>query len=342
MVENGSEQQSGSSILVPLVLSRHLQTLIRSVDRLGIPIEPLLREAAVHPATCEKPDLVMPEQRLWTILDRLRTSQGPVLPALAGFGPSNRVYELGLFDQRHYVTLASLLLRFCAAMSEQTNSSKFRLQVEDGIAVLDRRQPSLREGAWPVEQYMVSALTDLAQMAAGDAWWPDELWLLYEGPLHPEEEEWLAPARVHLDSPRTAISIPLDLLSLPCRIPDRFAESLRSPDGMYDLQRNLRDTLAFLVKSGQPTLDRLARDAGVHERTLQRRLRTLGISFQQLIDEVRLEFAASRLGSSDELITDIALDLGYQDHSTFSRAFRRWAGISPSLYRQGHATAGNI
>jgi AraC-like DNA-binding protein len=42
------------------------------------------------------------------------------------------------------------------------------------------------------------------------------------------------------------------------------------------------------------------------------------------------------LHEPDATVTDIAFDLGYADVSHFSRAFHRWAGVSPRAYRRSN------
>jgi len=76
-----------------------------------------------------------------------------------------------------------------------------------------------------------------------------------------------------------------------------------------------------------------AEAAGMSVRSLQRRLASEGLTFSQLVDEVRLEMAVPQLRDPDIRITDVAFGLGYSDPAHFTRAFSRWAGVAPSEYR---------
>jgi AraC-like DNA-binding protein len=67
----------------------------------------------------------------------------------------------------------------------------------------------------------------------------------------------------------------------------------------------------------------------MHHRTLNRRLKAEGTTFQQLLDEVRFEAACQLLDTGHIPITEIAVSLGYAETSAFSRAFRRWSGATP-------------
>ena len=71
----------------------------------------------------------------------------------------------------------------------------------------------------------------------------------------------------------------------------------------------------------------------VSVRSLQRRLAEEGLTFSQLVDEVRLEMAVPQLRDRGIRITDVAFGLGYSNPAHFTRAFRRWAGVAPSEYR---------
>jgi AraC-like DNA-binding protein len=101
-----------------------------------------------------------------------------------------------------------------------------------------------------------------------------------------------------------------------------------------DLLSTLRAVLSAYLQDGPLAIDEVAEMAGISARTLQRRLRQAGMSFSELLQQVRFERAASFLRESDVTILEVALQVGYEDPSHFSRAFRRLAGVSPKQYRQ--------
>jgi AraC-like DNA-binding protein len=77
----------------------------------------------------------------------------------------------------------------------------------------------------------------------------------------------------------------------------------------------------------------LAEAVGLSVRSLQRRLSAAGTTYSRLVDEVRMRTALPLLEDPDILLTEIAYDLGYSHPAHFTRAFRRWAGVTPSEYR---------
>jgi AraC-like DNA-binding protein len=92
-----------------------------------------------------------------------------------------------------------------------------------------------------------------------------------------------------------------------------------------------------LIKSrlyeGCPDIDSIARMLFVSVRTLQRKLSVTGLTYSEMVQQARYEEASKMLIDGDTKIIDIAYDLGYEDPSNFSRAFRRIAGASPCEFR---------
>lgn len=84
------------------------------------------------------------------------------------------------------------------------------------------------------------------------------------------------------------------------------------------------------------TTESLTRDAGVSERHLRRRFReTYGKTPQQHLTELRLQRAAKLLRTTRVAIEQVAQSVGYPSMKTFSRAFKRAYGATPSQFRAG-------
>ena len=81
----------------------------------------------------------------------------------------------------------------------------------------------------------------------------------------------------------------------------------------------------------------VAERLGLHPRTLRRRLREEGTSFEAIKDEVRYAAARELLMLGALGIADISFTLDYASVSSFVHAFRRWSGMSPGLWRQGES-----
>jgi AraC-like DNA-binding protein len=77
-----------------------------------------------------------------------------------------------------------------------------------------------------------------------------------------------------------------------------------------------------------------ARSLHTTPRTLQRRLAAAGTSYAQVLDDVRHDVALALIDNGQLPITDITFALGFAEPSSFTRAFKRWTGVSPLQYRQ--------
>lgn len=148
-------------------------------------------------------------------------------------------------------------------------------------------------------------------------------------------------ARYTLVYPRIPLESPFD-----CANP-RFANAiyhkylLRSeslPRQDIDL---IRDEIRRLILvGGQATLEGLAESFCVTPRTIQRRLKSLGVTFGELYRSEREKLAKELLKNSSEPLVNIASKLGFTEITTFSRAFKLWTNVTPSQYRKnGSVTA---
>lgn len=88
-----------------------------------------------------------------------------------------------------------------------------------------------------------------------------------------------------------------------------------------------------LLKGRECTPEQAAKALGVHARTLQRRLKEEGTSFERIKDDVRRDWAERLLIQPSVSLSQIALMLDYADSSAFSRSCRRWFGEPPRTYR---------
>jgi AraC-like DNA-binding protein len=77
----------------------------------------------------------------------------------------------------------------------------------------------------------------------------------------------------------------------------------------------------------------VARALHMSPRTLQRRLEDEGTAFSDVLDDVRQSAARQRLRDPALSLSEIAYELGFADLATFSRAFKRWTGMPPGMWR---------
>lgn len=111
----------------------------------------------------------------------------------------------------------------------------------------------------------------------------------------------------------------------------RFDEVLLRYSSQFDdalLVSRVRACITERLPDGDPSQQRVAQALGMGARTLQRRLADEGTSFQAILNDTRAELARAYL-KDGWTVTEVAFALGFQDMSSFSRAFRRWTGSAP-------------
>ena len=131
-----------------------------------------------------------------------------------------------------------------------------------------------------------------------------------------------------------AISLPHSDASLRTLL-DRQAQALLQalPDS-DGFDRALQQTMVRLLPDGEVSLKRVAAQLHVSVRTLQRRLERRQLGWQTLLDRTREQLAGHYLADPSLTLGEIALLLGYSEHSAFSRAFRQWTGRTPAQFRR--------
>jgi len=84
--------------------------------------------------------------------------------------------------------------------------------------------------------------------------------------------------------------------------------------------------------------DQLADALSCSHRTLTRKLKTEGLAFQRLLDEVRFSMAKQILYQSSKSTKQVANYIGINNPAVFCRAFKKWSGMTPSEYRDNIQT----
>ena len=123
--------------------------------------------------------------------------------------------------------------------------------------------------------------------------------------------------------------------------PARFLTGMRELRKQYAkfeedfrLYNEICDILEASLLKRNVSQDFVASQLGISVRNLQRRLRPMGTTYQQLLDEARQKLAIKLIADGDQPLYEIAYLVGYTEPSAFYKAFRRWTGMTPGEFRQ--------
>jgi AraC-like DNA-binding protein len=180
---------------------------------------------------------------------------------------------------------------------------------------------------------------ELIRLGADAGWRPAQIQLEGVRPRYAKSLAALAAERVRFEQADTALAIPRSLLSmpLPALQPDRaspLAPAVGDPLPDLDFTGSARQAVAALLLIGSPHVEAAARAAGTSVRSLQRHLATAHLSFFALLEEARCDAAQRMLRDPSTKVIEISAELGYTDSANFTRAFRRWTGLSPRAFRR--------
>jgi AraC-like DNA-binding protein len=151
---------------------------------------------------------------------------------------------------------------------------------------------------------------------------------------------------VRFDQPRNRVIFDAAALDVPVVTADRAALHLakalceRALDEI-DLDAGLGDRVRAQLwtdSGGFRSLQQVAERLGVSPRTLKRRLAAQDLSFSELVERERCERALILLRSRLS-IDEVAERLEYSGAATFVRAFHRWTGTTPGVYRRAGRVA---
>ncbi|PWJ20328.1 AraC family transcriptional regulator [Jannaschia seohaensis] len=159
----------------------------------------------------------------------------------------------------------------------------------------------------------------------------------------PERYAGLFGCPVHFEAERNAIALKSAMLDLPNRlgdaaVSDYLTTHLETEIGTLrddpSLRAALLKRLTPALSNGTPQAADIARDMGMSERTLYRRLADEGLTFRDVLTEAQSALAQDLLRDRKNSIAEIAFLTGFSEQSTFSRAFKRWVGEAPAQFRQ--------
>jgi len=318
-------------------------TIIRALDAQGLDGQGIARNADIDPTALQEPDARVPRAaltRLWGLA--VEATGDPCFGlTVARFPMQTTFHALG------YAVLASTtfkeaverIIRYRRLIGDVVQLSLEEIG-ERCRFVID---VSSRPGVVPFEAVDAFAAVTVRQarvLHANRDFNPLAVSLQRPEPPDP------APFRRVFRAP-VSFSQPTNFLEyaradLERRLPAGNAELARQNDAVVvrylsrvkdvGLSSRVEQALIEALPNGEPSKQVIARTLAMSPRNLQRRLAAEGTSFKEILNEARVSLARSYIQEGRLPVTEIAFVLGFADISAFSRAFKRWTGMSPRDY----------
>jgi len=195
--------------------------------------------------------------------------------------------------------------------------------------------PAIAQIGW----FGVTTLTGMVRAFTGPHWQPTGIGVMTDRAPSRFIREQFPNTRIRQVQHCSYITLENALLGLP---PLNAADTVpASPVGQVepfskDFIGSLEQLLYSYIRENDLNIELAASMCDMSKRTLQRKLKDMGASYSALLDHALFRYASRMLKDSGMKVTDIAHQLGYNDVSHFTRAFRRITGVTPSAYRQQH------
>ena len=189
----------------------------------------------------------------------------------------------------------------------------------------------------------VSNLVLLLDQLAGHRFAPLAIELAISDPGNRQKHDFGFSCPVHFDRPVNRVRFVPELFTLPVAVTDELQQFLSlhwraadasSPSLQIDLRDQVKRAVLALLPTGECNLQEVAELVELSPRMLQKRLQKQGLRFSQILSQARMDVAKQHLRYSDINLTELTLNLGFEDPAVFSRAFKLWTGSSPRHWRQ--------
>lgn len=337
---------------IPLVRASSIQGFVTFLEEVGALTPCLLAEAKLPAAALRDPEALLPLKQALAFCEHAACTSGFEHLGLL-VGQKTQLDALGAFGRllRQSLTLQDAIHIAIDMMATYNSGERlWLLEQRDQVWLCRDWIGEPHVSSQQAEHYSVMIMINFLRLAAGAQWQPTEVHFKTGWTFGLNEVEPLANAEILFNQEATALMFPRSFLSLPLGHPDKQRNVQRYQDYQTlhlsapatTFPGTLRQLIETLLGEGPPDIQRVAEMVGISVRSFQRYLSEVGLTYSYLVEQARLDRSRRLLSDSSIKIATIATNLGYTDAANFTRAFKRWTGLSPRQFRRLHGKFCNI
>ncbi|MGB1556745.1 MAG: AraC family transcriptional regulator [Oceanococcaceae bacterium] len=313
------------------------------LQRRGLDASTLFAEAGVDPASLQQPQARVPLDRsraLWALA--VERSGDPALGlAVASRVRQTTFHALG-FAVLASATLEQALQRIVRYFRVVSDAAELRLEpLADGVRFRICALAGPEQPADEAVDALMAVLVRSCRALAGPDFRPMRTRLRRPAPVDP------APYRQCFgpDLRFGATDVLLDISTADAFRPLPFGnediaqhneamlQKLLASQAEQGIVAKVRALLVPQLSAGEPGQEQIATKLHLSLRQLQRKLQQEDTTFRQVLEDTRRDLALEYLRDSRYSVSEVAWLIGFGDSGSFSRAFRRWTGSSPSDWK---------
>ncbi len=188
----------------------------------------------------------------------------------------------------------------------------------------------------------LAIITRMCRFNYGDQWNPLRVTVAH--PTPPDQSYFYSLFRCPVDFEAAENSLHIDLKQADKQLTGSNKQMAQLNDHIVvrylahlsrnDIVNRVKAAILDGLGEGAATESSIANVMNTSIRNLNRKLSNEGTSFKTLLMEIRRELAEQYISDSTLTLTEISFLLGFSEVSSFSRAYRRWEGQSPSEARK--------
>ncbi len=305
----------------------------------------LLRSVGLERGAAIDPSVMLSAKDYYAFLERVAQADPQGISVPLRTGASMRCDNYGAFGLawKSATTLRGSYDR--AERYARVLSSVSTYEVEstaDGAYMHLHRSGERSLGMRLSNEATIASIAAISREVASEPFQPESVYFKHPAPTTTEHHEAYFGCPVHFAADRDALLVSADTLGLSNKLGDpgisRFFDShlvskVAALDDDPPLDRQVREYVATCLSEGVPTVSDVASHLHMSARTLQRRLADQGWAFQKLVDDARRQLATHLLQRTSFSLIEVAFMTGFSGQSSFTRAFKRWAGQTPRSFR---------
>jgi len=317
--------------------------MLSGMRKLGLPMGELCAAAGTTAEQLMGSDARIPitvHRAIWLEADRLSgdpslgfhlAKEIPLAAVGGSIGQLAAASETGLDALRHLVPYGRLI----------ADGMHFEVREDETTATLELRLDAIDEtSARHIREEMMTVMCRIFREMVVEPATPARVSFPHSHPPDLAEYERFFGCPVVFGAPTCSMETSLAILEQPIvsrqpraakRLQDLLDSELRALGSDFTIAVG-EQIRAALEQHDRPTPASIARRLAIGERTLQRRLRDEDNSFRTILEQAQRDVAVALLRDGTRAV-DVALAVGFADATSFSKAFRRWTGESPTAYR---------
>lgn len=328
----------------PTTIGSWALLIAKAIESYGLSPLELFEDAALDLASIQQnPDIRLPVNQmavLWNLA--VERTQDPCFSLrLTKYFQPNTYSAVGLAMASSSNVLEGLkrCLRFtqmttdAAVLSMDTSDDQVALHLDIPV----EHQPVAFEAVEAFSATMIS----LFRLMTNDSFAPVSVCYCHDKPVGVAEFAQFFQCEVAFSQPRNTLIFNLADILQPQMLANPSLVNTLEAWIVEHMARFSQDLVSTQVKSyilenillEEVDLEQIASHLNLGLRTLQRKLKAEGKSFNELLDECRHHLALKLLTEQRLPLIEISYMLGFADQSGFTRAFKRWTNQSPKHYR---------